>query len=258
MISGLANALIGSWLYLAAAGVAPTDLDSLLAALAREPPQSIAFVEVHTSPLLEDDLVVAGSLEYAGSGKLSRVVTKPYRERTDIEDGEVRIQRDGRPERRFPLHRNRELGGLLAAFSALLAGDRASLERSSSQCSRFNQPDGSWTSLRAMTGRRTASAGFAFEASAMCWPALQSLPQKAIPQPKSCSGQQQAILIMSAGARNIAANDHECQRTCGSVVRSMGCNRGSSPRLRASFAGGEHGPSPFPAAAGLFRTGAGA
>ena len=130
MISGLANALIGSWLYLAAAGVAPTDLDSLLAALAREPPQSIAFVEVHTSPLLEDDLVVAGSLEYAGSGKLSRVVTKPYRERTDIEDGEVRIQRDGRPERRFPLHRNRELGDLLSAFSALLAGDRASLERS--------------------------------------------------------------------------------------------------------------------------------
>jgi Outer membrane lipoprotein carrier protein LolA-like len=130
MISGLADALIGSWLYLAAAGVAPADLDSLLAALAREPPQSIAFVEIHTSPLLEHDLVVAGSLEYGGSGKLSRVVTNPYRERTDIEGGEVRIQRDGRPERRFPLRRNRELGDVLSAFSALLAGDRVSLERS--------------------------------------------------------------------------------------------------------------------------------
>ena len=70
-----------------------------------------------------------GTLEYAGPGKLARIVTTPFSERTDIDGDTVRVQRPDRPERRFSLKRAPELGGLLIGFSAILAGDRATLER---------------------------------------------------------------------------------------------------------------------------------
>ena len=128
MISGLLEACLGCWLSLTASGAAGGDLDALLAALAREPPQSIAFTETHRSRLLKSDLEVSGVLEYRGRHSLSRVVTEPYRERTDIEGSDVRIQREGRPERRFSLRRSEALGGMLSAFSSLLSGDRVALE----------------------------------------------------------------------------------------------------------------------------------
>jgi len=128
MISGLIEACLGCWLAASAAAAGGQDLESLLASLAREPPQTIAFVETHRSRLLERDLVVSGVLEYRGKDRLSRVVTAPYRERTDIEGSDVRIQREGRPERRFSLQRSQALAGMLAAFSSVLAGDRAALE----------------------------------------------------------------------------------------------------------------------------------
>lgn len=128
MISGLVEACLGCWLALSASAAGPTDLDELLASLTRRPPQSIAFIETHRSPLLVRELVVSGVLEYRGVGSLSRIVTEPYRERTDIDGGEVRIRRDGRPERRFSLRQGEELGGMLTAFSSLLAGDRRALE----------------------------------------------------------------------------------------------------------------------------------
>lgn len=115
---------------LAAAGeAAGGSVDLLLAALAREPPQSIAFTELRSSPLLDRALVVTGTLEYAGPGRLARIVTSPHSERTDIDGDEVRIQRANQPERRFSLRRVPELGGLLTGFTAILAGDRAALER---------------------------------------------------------------------------------------------------------------------------------
>jgi hypothetical protein len=127
MISGLIDACLGGLLLLAAGEAGGQDLDALLQSLAREPPQAIEFVETHVSPLLEHELVVSGVLEYGGRERLSRVVTEPYRERIDINGTDVRVQREGRPERRFSLRRSRELGGMLSAFSALLSGDRAAL-----------------------------------------------------------------------------------------------------------------------------------
>lgn len=132
MISGRASAAL-LWLVLspvAAAADGPAhSVESLLAALAREPPQSIGFTEIRSSALLDRELVVSGTLEYAGPGKLSRSVLTPYAERTDIDGDEVRIYRAGRPERRFSLKRAPELGGLLTGFAAILGGDRAALER---------------------------------------------------------------------------------------------------------------------------------
>jgi Outer membrane lipoprotein carrier protein LolA-like len=132
MISGRVSATVAALLLVPAIGAveAPTaSLDSLLAMLARQPPQSIAFSEVHTSALLNRELIVGGTLEYAGPGKLSRVVTTPYSERTDIDGDLVRISRADGSERRFSLKHAPELGGLLTGFTALLAGDRAALER---------------------------------------------------------------------------------------------------------------------------------
>ncbi len=130
MISGRFSAALLSVALLApAAAQSKDDLDSLLAALAREPPQSIAFTEFHSSALLDRELVVSGTLDYAGPRKLSRIVVTPYEERTDIDGNEVRVLRVGRPERRFSLKRAPELGGLLTGFSALLSGDRRTLER---------------------------------------------------------------------------------------------------------------------------------
>jgi hypothetical protein len=114
---------------LSASAATVTSIDLLLAALAREPPQSIVFTEIRSSALLEGELIVSGMLEYAAPGKLSRIVTEPYEERTDIDGDEVRITRADRPERRFSLRRAPELRGLLTSFSAILGGGRAALER---------------------------------------------------------------------------------------------------------------------------------
>ncbi len=130
MISGRASATLLS-LALAAPAAWPQarDIDAFLASLAREPPQSISFTEVHSSKLLEQELVVRGTLEYSGAGKLSRVVAEPFAERTDIDGDSVRIHRANRPVRQFSLKRTPELSGLLTGFLAILAGDRAALGR---------------------------------------------------------------------------------------------------------------------------------
>lgn len=129
MISGRASGALLSLILTAPAAAQAYDIDTLLAALAREPPQSIAFTEIHSSALLDREFVVSGTLDYTGSGKLSRVVTAPYAERTDIDGDSVRIYRADRPERHFSLKRAPDLGGLLTGFSAILDGDRAALER---------------------------------------------------------------------------------------------------------------------------------
>lgn len=130
MISGRVSTTLLS-LTLAAPAALPQarDIDALLAALAREPPQSISFTEVHSSKLLEHELVVSGTLEYSGRGKLSRVVAEPFEERTDIDGDSIRIHREDRPDRQFSLKRAPELGGLLTGFLAILGGERAALER---------------------------------------------------------------------------------------------------------------------------------
>ncbi|MEX2150093.1 MAG: LolA-related protein [Steroidobacteraceae bacterium] len=130
MISGRFSAALWCVTLLApAAAWSNDDLDSLLATLVREPPQSIAFTEFHSSALLDRELIVSGMLDYAGPRKLSRIVVAPYAERTDIDGDDVRVLRADRPIRRFSLRRAPELGGLLTGFSALLSGDRAALER---------------------------------------------------------------------------------------------------------------------------------
>lgn len=117
-------------LSLVAAITAADEIDTLLAALARPAPSAVAFTEIRFSPLLDEPLVVSGTLEYAGPGLLARTVTTPYTERTEISGDEVLISREGGRARRFSLKRAPELLGLLTSFSAVLGADAALLRRS--------------------------------------------------------------------------------------------------------------------------------
>ena len=111
------------------AGVSILDVDALLASLVRKAPETIPFLEVRASPLLEREITIEGMLEYLGPGQLTRNVTAPYVERTVIDGDVVRVRREGRPERTFFLGRAPGLGGFLAGLAAILSGDRATLER---------------------------------------------------------------------------------------------------------------------------------
>lgn len=101
----------------------------LIRSLARPAPASIAFKEVRFSALLDQPLIVSGELRYAGPESLDRIVLEPYREETTIRGESVRVAREGERPRTFALKRAPELRGLLSAFSALLAGDPAAVER---------------------------------------------------------------------------------------------------------------------------------
>jgi len=105
------------------------DARELIAGLAKPAPATIDFTEVRFSPLLQQPVIVSGTLGYSGATMLDRHVTQPYREDTEIRGESVRVRREGEPERSFALKRAPELQGLLAAFTSLLAGDYASVER---------------------------------------------------------------------------------------------------------------------------------
>jgi hypothetical protein len=116
-------------MMLPAARSAELDADALIRSLARPAPASVAFKEVRYSSLLREPLIVSGELGYSGPTDLQRKVLAPYHETTTITGESVRVERDGEAPRTFALKRAPELRGLLAGFSALLAGDVATLRR---------------------------------------------------------------------------------------------------------------------------------
>lgn len=115
----------------AAQAVARDAVDAgwVLQALARPAPMRTAFVEVRGSALLKAPLRLAGEYRRPDAATLVREVRSPYRETTTLRAGEAVIARDGKTPRRFALSRVPELAGLQTSFGALLAGDRAGIER---------------------------------------------------------------------------------------------------------------------------------
>lgn len=79
--------------------------------------------------MLKQPLLLHGQLHYGGPGELGKRVDQPYHETTTINAGKVEVQRAGKPAQHFSLERAPELQALLAAFSALLGGDAATLAR---------------------------------------------------------------------------------------------------------------------------------
>lgn len=87
-----------------------------------------SFVELRDSPLLKAPLRISGEYRRPDDTTLVREVQSPYPETTTIRAGQATIARGSR-SRSFSLARVPELAGLQAGFGALLAGDRATLER---------------------------------------------------------------------------------------------------------------------------------
>lgn len=118
--------------FVAVAGAqnaAALDSGVVIGRLARTPPANIAFVEVRFSELLNEPVVVSGTLFYEGVGALERRVEHPYREITTIRGESVRVRRAGEADRTFSLRRAAELRGFLTVMIGLLTGDGRFLER---------------------------------------------------------------------------------------------------------------------------------
>ncbi len=108
---------------------AELDAREIIASLKRPAPASMPFTEIRFSALLEQPLVARGELKYLAADHLERFVADPYKERTIIRGESVRVERHGEKLRTFSLNRAPELKGLLLAFSGLLTGEAASVER---------------------------------------------------------------------------------------------------------------------------------
>ena len=108
---------------------AAVDAGWIIERLRRPTPTRTPFVEVRDSALLKAPLRIEGEYLRPDAGTFVRRVVAPYAETTTIRAGEATIARAGRTPRRFSLARVPELAGLQASFGALLAGDRAAVER---------------------------------------------------------------------------------------------------------------------------------
>ncbi len=131
MLRRIAPSSLALCLALFAACAAAQSVDSgwILNALARPAPMRTEFVEVRESPLLKQPLRMSGEYRRPREDTLVREVRAPYAETTTLRAGEASIARNGKPSRTFSLSRAPELASLQSSFGALLAGDRAQIER---------------------------------------------------------------------------------------------------------------------------------
>lgn len=137
---------------------AEADLDALLKSLARPAPATVAFSEARYSRLLTRPLTVSGEMSAPEAGTLVRRIDSPYHETMTISATQVRIERGDEKVRVLPLQRAPELRGLLQAFGALLAGDRATMEKYFAI--ELKRADASWTlSLRPLEQRAAQKLG---------------------------------------------------------------------------------------------------
>ena len=126
----------------AASPARSADLASILASTAVQPPAAIGFSEERHNPMFKEPMVLAGRLEYLGTGVLRKVVETPFEEDILVQDNRVVVTRDGKT-RKLSLNRSRALKTILGAIEAVLAGNQARLEESF-QCDASGSAE-SWT-----------------------------------------------------------------------------------------------------------------
>lgn len=125
----MAACILASIMGVTTAHAQSADAAWILRALARPAPMRTDFVEVRDSALLKTPLRLSGEYRRPREDTLVREVRSPYRETTTLRAGEATIARDGKAPRTFSLSRAPELASLQNSFGALLAGDRAGIER---------------------------------------------------------------------------------------------------------------------------------
>lgn len=79
--------------------------------------------------MLKQPLRLQGEYRREAGGRLVRQVDSPYIETTTLAAGEAVVERAGRAPRRIALAQVPELAAVQSGFGALLAGDRALLEK---------------------------------------------------------------------------------------------------------------------------------
>jgi len=102
-------------------------LTDILAASKVSPPARVDFQEERHSPLFDEPLVLDGYLEYLDRGVLNKIIEAPFEEAFLIDDGEIRLERDGET-RRISLDRSQELAAIIGAIEAILSGEANRLE----------------------------------------------------------------------------------------------------------------------------------
>ncbi len=103
----------------ASAAISP---EALVRSLAQPVPARTAFIEVRFMNVLDRPLILRGELAWLGGSHLQRTVVSPYRERSEINSGQITVTRSGQAPRHFSLDRAPQLRDLLISFTALLAG----------------------------------------------------------------------------------------------------------------------------------------
>lgn len=124
----LLTTLLAPAATLRAAPPEAVDAGWILQRLARPAPMRTPFVELRGSRLLKAPLRIEGEYQRPDGDVLVRQVRAPYAETSTIRGGRVTIAR-GRASRTYALDRAPELAGLQSSFGALLAGDRALLDK---------------------------------------------------------------------------------------------------------------------------------
>lgn len=112
-----------------ARGQSPPSLDALLAGFRAVPGLVAHFREEKHIALLAAPLVTEGTLHYAPPSRLARHATSPARSSLVL-DGDLLAMGDAAHVERLDLRARPGIAGFVAAFRAVLSGDRATLERS--------------------------------------------------------------------------------------------------------------------------------
>jgi hypothetical protein len=102
------------------------DLEAVLDRTMITPPSRVDFYEVRHNPMLKDDLILSGYLEYLQAGSLRKVIQDPFNEAYLIQSDRIEIERDG-VTKTLSLRKSRALRTMLGGIEAILAGETEQL-----------------------------------------------------------------------------------------------------------------------------------
>lgn len=106
------------------------DLGQLMSALAQVKSGEVRFTEKKTSSMLDEPLVLHGTLSYSAPSHLEKHITSPYDERYQVDGDTLLVENRSKHFRRsFSLRRYPSLWAFVESFRATLTGDLPTLQR---------------------------------------------------------------------------------------------------------------------------------
>lgn len=130
MISGVRIRLLSFTLVLlcAFAHAESFEITELMHLLATVERSEARFIETKHMALLEQPLVLTGTLSYERPHKLEKLVTSPYRERLAVQGDQLTVETKGK-SKTLPLDRQPMLRAFVESIRATRAGDLPALEK---------------------------------------------------------------------------------------------------------------------------------